>query len=250
MNHDSDYNSLEDAVAANVAQAARDTEAAPDRKAAEDLFPATSNNSPSHGTGADIYPLVMADIEQRAQVGEVKYGERLKAFNGRNAMVDAYQEALDLAVYLRQHLEEVKHLTAERDAARAEVERQKQWLREADQTWYGKLTAADAEVERLTKERDTLQHLLGGGHAKVDLLTAEVERLKGEKHIPAEVNHFVCAMKVCHEMGDLSLHGKCILSDALIEQLNVAYSWMPDDAKRTVRFAIEAMKRRMEAGKT
>lgn len=46
------------------------------------------------------------DLEARAQMGEQKYGERLKAHNGRNFLVDAYQEAVDLWEYLRQGREQ------------------------------------------------------------------------------------------------------------------------------------------------
>lgn len=59
-----------------------------------------------HGSGTPIVELVKADLERRAQYGERRYGERLKAHNGRDALLDAYQEALDLAVYLRQAIEE------------------------------------------------------------------------------------------------------------------------------------------------
>ena len=58
------------------------------------------------GAGADIAERVMADIEARAQTGFRRYGERLRPHNGRDALVDAYQEALDLAMYLRQAIEE------------------------------------------------------------------------------------------------------------------------------------------------
>lgn len=50
----------------------------------------------------DIAELVRADIEKRAQLGEKKYGERLKPFNNRDGLVDAYEEALDLCMYLKQ----------------------------------------------------------------------------------------------------------------------------------------------------
>jgi len=53
-----------------------------------------------------VAELVMADIEGRAKLGEKKYGERLMTFNGRSALQDAYEEALDLAMYLRQKIEE------------------------------------------------------------------------------------------------------------------------------------------------
>lgn len=58
------------------------------------------------GLGREITPLVIKDLELRSKMGAEKYGETLRAFNGRNATVDAYQEALDLVQYLRQVLEE------------------------------------------------------------------------------------------------------------------------------------------------
>lgn len=39
-------------------------------------------------------------------MGLKKYGTVLQPNNGRDALVDAYQEALDLVVYLRQRIEE------------------------------------------------------------------------------------------------------------------------------------------------
>lgn len=60
---------------------------------------------------ADIAILVIADIEARAHLGEKKYGGRLE-IGSRNNMVspiqNAYEEVLDLALYLKQHLEEEK----------------------------------------------------------------------------------------------------------------------------------------------
>jgi hypothetical protein len=51
----------------------------------------------------------MADIRQRDEYGEKKYGVRLTPFNGRNFAVDAYQESLDLVVYLRGLIYEQEH---------------------------------------------------------------------------------------------------------------------------------------------
>lgn len=52
----------------------------------------------------DIATLVQEYIEKRIQKGEKEYGERLRPFNGRNDLLDAYEEVLDLAVYLKQEL--------------------------------------------------------------------------------------------------------------------------------------------------
>lgn len=61
---------------------------------------------PLNSDRQSIHDLVIADIEDRKQFGLEKYGTTLQANNGRNALLDAYQEALDLACYLRQVLEE------------------------------------------------------------------------------------------------------------------------------------------------
>lgn len=53
-----------------------------------------------------IWDLVNADIQERDNMGAAKHGTRLQAFNGRDVLIDAYQEALDLVVYLRQALYE------------------------------------------------------------------------------------------------------------------------------------------------
>ena len=55
----------------------------------------------------DIAIMVQEDIEARAQLGEEKYGGRLEG-GSRNNMIsplqNAYEEALDLALYLKQEL--------------------------------------------------------------------------------------------------------------------------------------------------
>jgi hypothetical protein len=53
-----------------------------------------------------VWDLVVADMRQRDAEGRRKYGTPLQTNNGRDALVDAYQEALDLVVYLRQAIEE------------------------------------------------------------------------------------------------------------------------------------------------
>jgi hypothetical protein len=89
--------------------------------------------SPS-GSGEDVAAIVCADIEARVAKGEQTYGQRLQTNNGRDAMIDAYQEALDLAIYLRQH---ISQLTTALD----QLEKAKKALREIqlklDPTYYG-----------------------------------------------------------------------------------------------------------------
>lgn len=59
-------------------------------------------------SSGDVWLLVLADMEKRRKHGIEKYGVPVQPFNGRDPLVDAYQEALDLCVYLRQAIEERK----------------------------------------------------------------------------------------------------------------------------------------------
>jgi hypothetical protein len=68
-------------------------------KAAEQPMP-TPNDQPS------VQGLVRDDLEQREQLGIARYGTPLQPHNGRDALRDAYEEALDLACYLRQVIAE------------------------------------------------------------------------------------------------------------------------------------------------
>ena len=53
-----------------------------------------------------IQDLVIADMAERKRVGIARYGVPLQPHNGRDALVDAYQESLDLTMYLRQMIYE------------------------------------------------------------------------------------------------------------------------------------------------
>lgn len=53
-----------------------------------------------------IVDLVQRDLDVRRELGRARYGDELRAQNGRDALRDAYEEALDLACYLRQALAE------------------------------------------------------------------------------------------------------------------------------------------------
>ena len=54
----------------------------------------------------EVLPLVLADLQARIAKGERDYGEPLTTHNGRDALWDAYEEALDLCLYLRQAIDE------------------------------------------------------------------------------------------------------------------------------------------------
>jgi hypothetical protein len=60
---------------------------------------------PRPGTG-DVWQLVLADMEARRLEGIRRYGTPLQPHNGRDALVDLYQELLDATAYCRQALAE------------------------------------------------------------------------------------------------------------------------------------------------
>lgn len=58
------------------------------------------------GEGERVIDRVVLDLKARDIVGKIKYGTSLKTNNGRNSLMDAYQEALDMCMYLKQRLME------------------------------------------------------------------------------------------------------------------------------------------------
>lgn len=49
---------------------------------------------------------VTKNLCERAEIGRKRYGTYLQPFNGRDALLDSYEEALDLATYLMQAVAE------------------------------------------------------------------------------------------------------------------------------------------------
>lgn len=66
----------------------------------------TEQNPPTPNDQTPVWDLVLADMRARDAIGRERYGTPLQTHNGRDALVDAYQEALDQVVYLRQAIEE------------------------------------------------------------------------------------------------------------------------------------------------
>ena len=62
--------------------------------------------APQRNTNPAVWDLVIEDMRSRDRVGETRYGVRLQPHNGRDALMDAYAEALDLCVYMRQAIYE------------------------------------------------------------------------------------------------------------------------------------------------
>lgn len=72
---------------------------------------------PNKVDGPAMQDLVIEDIQKRKQVGIERYGATLKAFNGRDALRDAYEESLDQTFYLKQANIEHQQLLAVAEAA-------------------------------------------------------------------------------------------------------------------------------------
>lgn len=72
--------------------------------ATPDLAATRMQPEPVKTESVPVVHYVINDILARADVGLDRYGTMLKADNGRDHLVDAYQEALDLACYLRAEL--------------------------------------------------------------------------------------------------------------------------------------------------
>lgn len=66
-----------------------------------------------------IQDLVIADIEERREIGISRYGTALQPFNGRDALRDLYEELLDGASYVKQVMVErdARSIIAESDIA-------------------------------------------------------------------------------------------------------------------------------------
>lgn len=56
---------------------------------------------PKNNNSLPTWEIVVEDMIKRDVMGRSKYGTPLQPFNGRNSLQDAYEEVLDLAVYLK-----------------------------------------------------------------------------------------------------------------------------------------------------
>lgn len=53
----------------------------------------------------EVYKLVLADLTARKWMGIAKYGTPLMVENGRDHLMDLYQELLDAVMYIRAEIE-------------------------------------------------------------------------------------------------------------------------------------------------
>lgn len=107
--------------------------------------PNTPEPDPKPGDGRAVWEVVIADMRERDEMGARKYGQRLQAFDGRTSLVDAYQEHLDGAVYLRKAI--IEHGAAQ-DACRNLEAILDEGLGDCPPSWSKRVDGAMADVRR------------------------------------------------------------------------------------------------------
>jgi hypothetical protein len=63
-----------------------------------------SQSMPIPNEWPDVQSAVMLDIDARRNLGIKRYGTALQPYNGRDALLDLYEELLDAAMYCKQLL--------------------------------------------------------------------------------------------------------------------------------------------------
>lgn len=84
--------------------------------------PERDQQLPVHNDNPFIHDLVAEDLMERKEHGSRKYGTPLQANNGRSMLQDAYEESLDLCVYLKGRLEEERKEKDEQEALEKTIE--------------------------------------------------------------------------------------------------------------------------------
>lgn len=77
---------------------------------------------------------IYGDLEERLQLGISRYGQPLRAFNGRDSLRDAYEEVLDALVYLRTAMFEIEHPEGAPDPGEAIAEPEIETLKHMAET--------------------------------------------------------------------------------------------------------------------
>ncbi len=143
-----------------------------------------------------VWPLVVADMQARDQLGRERYGVPLQPHNGRDALRDVYEEALDLCAYLKQAM-------LERDTVLA-------------------------DLERVALERDEARQMVRELEAKMKTFTQEQQERKAGQVAERRERIAIAAMQgmLAAESGntDVSFRDMAMyavnMADALIEELD------------------------------
>lgn len=60
------------------------------------------SNAYPHDIPVDLCAQLISDFTKRTNLGVQRYGQALRTFNGRDVLLDVYEESLDKSQYLRQ----------------------------------------------------------------------------------------------------------------------------------------------------
>lgn len=116
-----------------------------------------------------VYPRILTDIIARVEAGRAKYGTPLQTFNGRDSLNDAYQETLDLLMYLKQQM----------------MER----------------GALDKAIKEVLMRGQNLKHAMPGLGIRNPALYSESAQLPG--NTPVELVSIWLTWKAINELGEL-----------------------------------------------
>jgi hypothetical protein len=161
-----------------------------------------------NGTGVEILPMVVADLQARAEHGLAKYGTPLRAFDGRTTMVDVYDEILDAAMYVRKELHEQRvpvsqealdlvreALTQRRTGVEADEEEDRAWCARA----MALLAQPPADSAPLPARGDTEIEMLRALRASGDRKLARAERTIAELRNELALNRTHMAARMPHD---------------------------------------------------
>lgn len=131
-----------------------------------------SQPDPKPNDSIPVWNLVVADMQARDHIGRARYGTPLQAHNGRDALRDAYEEALDQAVYLRQAIVERSDIAAERDrllVENAAISKQLDHYRDVANKFSDLATKLQADHERtIAISREFVDNLQAARQPKVN----------------------------------------------------------------------------------
>ncbi len=117
-----------------------------------------------------IQALVRADLEKREELGIERYGTSLRPHNGRDALRDAYEEALDLACYLKQARVERAEPPVEKVLDVAEL------IADDRDAWKARCEAAETAMACLRENANNAVEALGRAESEAASLRAESDR--------------------------------------------------------------------------
>ncbi len=122
---------------------------------------AMSANREAETANQDIFDLVIADLRERDRIGWAQHNRPLRPHDGRNSLRDAYEEALDQAVYLRKALAEWESLADHKLHLRTETASIELSRDQADAFFDGKVLTIELSPAASKEIRDKLSEKIG-----------------------------------------------------------------------------------------